>query len=81
MRRDTERDEAQAITLRGGLSIPVAALRLAWQLEGIGVSMCVDGDDLVLRPRQLVPAEDVPRLRQYRRDIMRLIAYCEEPPA
>lgn len=74
-------DRDTTITLKGGFVVRVEALRLAWRLEEIGVSMRVDGDALVLRPREHVPSEDVPLLRRYRREIMQIIQYTAEPPA
>lgn len=69
------------ITLKGGFVVPVEALRLAWRLEEIGISMRVEGNVLVLRPRDRIPPEDLPTLRRYQRDIMRIVEYTAEPPA
>ena len=48
----------EIVLLRGGLCVPLSALRLAIDLECRGVSMRIDGDDLVLSPAaEITPAE------------------------
>jgi hypothetical protein len=68
-----------AITLKPGHLVPFVALQLTWKMEELGVSLSVEDDALVLRPSESVPTEDIPLLRKYRRDIMRLITYTAEP--
>lgn len=71
----------RGVTLKRGFVVPIEALRLVWRLEKIGVSMRVEDDALVLRPRDRVPPEDVSLIRRYRQDIMRIVRYSAEPAA
>ena len=65
------------IVLRGGLSVPLAALRLLWDLEARGFSIVVDDDGLIVRPRaQITPADDQ-AIRQHRDELISLVQYCE----
>lgn len=65
------------ITLRGGLSVPLPALRLLWDLEARGFSFVAEAGHLVVSPRsRLTPHEDA-AIRQHRDELLALVAYCE----
>ena len=68
----------EVVTLRGGLQVPIAALRLAWALEERGCTMRLDGDALIVQPRSLLSEADVARIRTHR-DALRTIATYEAP--
>lgn len=71
----------EMIELRGGVRMPVVALRLAWQLEELGVSIHVGNDGSVaLVPGHLVPADDIPALRRHKADLAVIARYTAEPP-
>ena len=46
------------VVLRGGLTLPFAAYRLAWDLEARGLRMGVDGDFLTVLPPELLTEND-----------------------
>jgi hypothetical protein len=72
--------DEELVVLRGGLRVPLVALKLAWQLEDAGVTLYIQGDDLFARPAARVPAALVPRLRQHRDALKAIARYCEAPP-
>jgi hypothetical protein len=69
----------EILTLRDGLAASVAALRLGWALEDRGLKLRVDGDDLVVAPKQLLTPADIEALRKYRADIVRILRFSWEP--
>jgi hypothetical protein len=46
------------VVLKGGLTMPLEALRLAWALEDRGATFAVDGDDLVVEAAPEFLTED-----------------------
>ena len=66
------------ITLRGGLSVSLDALRLLWDFEHRG---CVvrRGDDGMLEvgPGRLLSDVDREHIRQHRDELLALVTYCE----
>lgn len=66
---------SEIVTLRGGVAVPVAALRLALDLEGRGITLRVEEDALIIRPRQLLTEADIALLKQHRNDLKRIAAY------
>ena len=44
---------SELVYLRGGLTVPLAALEILWNLENRGATFRIDGDDIVIRPRGL----------------------------
>ena len=36
---------------QGGVTVPLAALQIGWELEALGLTLAVDGSDLVIAPR------------------------------
>jgi hypothetical protein len=65
------------ITLRSGLTVPVAALRVLWALEDRGLDLQLDGEDIIIRPRGALTDADratIVRLKPY---LVALIAACD----
>ena len=65
------------VVLRGGLSVPLAALRLLWDLEARGFSLTDDGEALRVAPRSRLNQDDDHALRQHRDELLALVRYCE----
>lgn len=64
------------VVLRGGLSLPLAAVRLALDLEARGLHMRrEDGDVLIVGPRELLTAEDRAGLRQWKPQLLAIVTY------
>lgn len=68
----------ETVILRGGLSVPLPALRLLWDLEerGFHVRKAEDGALLVSPRSQLTPDDDQ-AIRTYKDEIKLLVAYVE----
>lgn len=66
------------VTLRGGLTLPLAALRLAWALEERGLHMGVDGDMLTIGPPALLTDDDRALIRRWKPHLLAIITYI--PP-
>ena len=67
------------VTLAEGLTVPLSALRTLWALEDRGLSFAIDGDSIIVRPRQLLTDEDRAAIRQWREDVKAILA--NEAPA
>ena len=65
--------DVDVVVLKGGVTVPLPALQLAWQLEHRGITVIEDGDGLVVRPRQCLTDEDRAAIRAWR-DALRVIA-------
>jgi hypothetical protein len=64
------------VVLKGGLSVPVAALRLALALEDKGCVFRVDDDGVLLvGPRDKLSESDRAAIRQWRDDLARIVSY------
>ena len=69
----------EAITLRGGLTVSLPALQLAWSLEERGVQVTLSDDDgLVVRPRSQITPSDDQAIRQYRDELIALVRYVDQ---
>jgi hypothetical protein len=67
------------VTLRGGVSLPLPALRLAWQLEARGLQLGIDGDALTVGPKALLTPADDRQIRAWRDDLKAIAIYeCPE---
>jgi hypothetical protein len=68
----------ETVLLRGGLSVPLPALRLLWDLEqrGFHVRQAEDGALLVSPRSKLTPGDDQ-AIRIYKDGIKALVAACE----
>jgi len=68
---------AQAVVvLKGGLTVPLDALRLAWALEDRGARFTVDGGDLVVEgPPGFLTDEDRVAIRHWRVPLKAIASY------
>jgi len=66
-------DIGEYVTLRGGVALPTAAVRLALDLESRGLRIAVEGDALVVAPRDRITADDREQIRRWR-DQLKVIA-------
>ena len=55
--------ESEFVTLCGGLSPPIASVRLALDLEAAGFQLSRDGDDILIRPFSKLTDEDKQQLK------------------
>jgi hypothetical protein len=74
-RAKTGADPVPVIVLRGGLSVYLPALQLAWRLERLGCALCLDGDDLVVRPKDLLTETDRHAIRQWLDELKAIARY------
>ena len=64
------------VVLKGGLTVPLEALQLAWSLEARGATVGVDGIDLIVEgPRGLLTDADQVAIRRWKRQLMAIAAY------
>jgi hypothetical protein len=73
--------KAPLVVLSNGLSVPVDALRLLWQLEDRGLCIRVDGDGLAIGPRERLTDEDRALIRRWRDDLLAVVVHCERQEA
>jgi hypothetical protein len=67
------------VVLKGGLTVPLEALQLAWALEDRGATFTIDGIDLVVDgPRGLLTEADQVAIRRWKRHLMAIATYS--PP-
>ena len=69
--------EMQPVLLRGGLSVPLSALRVLWALEDRGFHVRLDSDDggLVVSPRSRLSDDDDRAIRSHRDELIQLVRY------
>jgi len=65
------------VLMRNGLMLPVAAVRLALDLEQRGCRLNVEGDDLVIGPKDRITDADRQNIRRYRDHLKAIIACAE----
>jgi hypothetical protein len=73
--------DSELVTLRGGLTVPLPALQVLWDLEHRGLDLQVEGADIVVRPRGVLTDADRAEIRRLKPDLIALIAYCAQPEA
>lgn len=67
---------SEFVTLRGGLTLPLAAVRLAWDLETRGLHLSLDkGDVLIVGPRERLTDEDRTLIRQWKSHLRAIVSY------
>ena len=73
---------SELVTLRGGLVVPVEALRILWLLEArdFDVRLADDGA-LLVTPGSKLTAADRRAIAQHRDALRDLVAYCAGPIA
>ncbi len=67
----------ELVTLKDGLSVSLAALRVLWNLEERGLDLRAEGDVLLIRPRSRLTAADDAAIRSYRDELLTLVRTCE----
>jgi hypothetical protein len=63
------------VTLRAGLALPLAAVRLALDLEARGLHLGVNGDMLWVGPRDLLTDDDRELIRRWKPHLLAIVAY------
>ena len=63
------------VLLRGGLAVPAAPLILLFKLQERGCTLAQDGDDLIIRPRERLTANDCQQIRRWKTHLLALLAY------
>jgi hypothetical protein len=64
------------VVLKGGLTVSLQALQLAWALEDRGATFTVDGDDLVVDgPRGFLTEDDRVAIRRWRAHLKAIASY------
>jgi len=64
--------DVEVVVLKGGVAVPLPALRLAWELEDRGFSVTEDGTGLLVRPRHNLTDDDRVAIRAWR-DALRVV--------
>lgn len=65
------------VALRGGLTLPLAAIRLAWDLEDRGLYLRRDGDVLSVGPGDRLTDDHRVLIRRWKPHLLALVRYCE----
>jgi len=66
------------VVLRGGLTLPVVALQLVWELESRGIWLSDDGEHLRVGPVEKLTDDDRVRIRRWRDQVRAIVAYVDE---
>ena len=64
------------VTLNGGLTVSVDALRVLWDLEDRGFALWLDGHTLCIRPAAALTATDRQALTVHRDELQALVTSC-----
>ena len=73
---------SELVALRGGVAVPVEALRILWLLEERHFDVrLADDDALLVAPASKLTVTDRATIRRHRDDIRRLVRYCDEVTA
>ena len=68
---------SERVTLQGGLTVSLAAVRLLWNLERRGFALRLDGGTACVRPGSSLTATDRRALGAYRDEVRALVAHYE----
>ena len=72
----SERMAPAMVVLKGGVTVSLESLQLAWALEDRGATFAVDGDDLVIDgPRGFLTDEDRAAIRRWRGHLKAIASY------
>ncbi len=74
-------DASEWVTLRGGLTVSLDALRVGWGLEARGFRLEQVGDKLRVAPHTALTAADVAAIRANRDELLALAQYTPETVA
>jgi hypothetical protein len=66
------------VCLSGGLTVPLPALRVLWNLEDRGVHLRLDGDGIVATPRTSLTDADRAAVKRWRGHVVALLQYCQQ---
>jgi hypothetical protein len=66
------------VTLRSGLTLPLAALQFAWHLEERGLHMGVLDDLLTVGPRDLLTPADRDLIRRWKLHLLAIVSYSAD---
>jgi hypothetical protein len=70
-------DDLDEVTLRGGLTVPVAALAFALDLERRGITLSLASDGLRVEPDDRLTPEDQAGVARWRHTLEALVAYVD----
>jgi hypothetical protein len=69
---------SELVTLKGGVAVPLPALRLAWTLEAKGCRFNLADDGVLLvGPGDLLTPEDREAIAAWKTDLLTIVAYVE----
>jgi hypothetical protein len=66
------------VVLNNGLSVPIDALRLLWELEHRGLDVRVDAEGLSVGPRQQLTDIDRHAIREHKQSLMAMVLLCNQ---
>lgn len=66
------------VIFRSGLTVPRPAVELALDLEARGCQMTLDGDGLLVGPRERLTDDDRDQIRRWRYHLRAILAHCAE---
>jgi hypothetical protein len=66
------------VTLAGGLTVPLPALQVLWNLEDRGVYLRLDGDGIIATPRTALTDADRATVKRWRAHVVALLQYCQQ---
>ena len=70
--------DIELVVLRGGVAVPLSALRLVWRLEDLGCHLVVEpGDVLRVGPSELLTDDDRAAIRQWKIALVAVVRYVE----
>ena len=69
---------SETVVLKGGLTVPLAALQLLWDLESRGCAIRQEAERApFVGPRNAVTDADAAAIRHYRNELLALVVSCE----
>lgn len=63
------------VTLKGGLVLPLAAIKLALDLEARGLHLACDGEDLLVGPSVKLTDDDREQIKRWKLHLKAILAY------
>ena len=67
----------EMVLLRGGIVVPITAIRLLMDLESRGFLLRAEANSLVVNPRSRLTSDDDRAIRQNRDELLALVRACE----